>query len=157
MDKATTTTEQVIYFLHNRGIIFLYPKGEFSASRGILIHSHQFLLNRGIIITMTNMSRLPEGYLKVLKDASADKAKVPTPGQKGKSTPKSQTPKSETSKTYAAMSTGGSSKAMLKPQPKGKHHKLIPLLELSQFRLKKRHQLWYLTLNPGNHRLHLKL
>ena len=58
---------------------------------------------------MTNMSRLPEDYLKVLKDASSDKAKVPTPGQKGKSTPKSQTPKGETPKAYATMSTGSSS------------------------------------------------
>ena len=65
------------------------------------------------------MSRLPEGYLKVLKDASSDKAKVPTPGQKGKSTPKSQTPKGETSKAYATMSTGGSCKTKAKVPTSG--------------------------------------
>ena len=62
---------------------------------------------------------MPEGYLKVLKDASADKAKVPTPGQKGKSTLKSQTPKSETPKAYATMSTGGSSKSKTKAPNQG--------------------------------------
>ena len=68
---------------------------------------------------MTNPSRFPEGYLNVLKNASSDKAKVPTPGQKGRSTPKSQTPKSETPKTYAAMSTGSSSKSKVKAPNQG--------------------------------------